>query len=414
MIPVHNPESIRYAYIGPVVGSVSTGRITRKFSDNKGPAFVPDSLIHEALRWNSSIPIEHVMLRPVITTQLWLDLQEAIEDQFETRIALFFRQALFLYLTKFTLFHFYAADAQVGMPGKGMGEASGKYDCAHMATLGALRIINHDNKIVALGQNSSLHLADNITAWLPKEVNQVDCLLDFQSEIEGRTFRNTVTCILQSASTGLLTPLFGVGWFIRYAYLHLEKSWNGDLSNEKRYVIQRYVEVIRCYDIMVREDPQALLRKLCYLSEDDERSEFAIYRDVQGCMHRIFEAEMNVLKHTPVALLNETAQTLNPFFKEALAYYSFNYPIKVSKTADNYASMASCSENVQNAVRNVLAKMGSADEFYSILNELRELRYLYALQQVERAVREIIPVKNPQKMPHILYWTLEKIVYALS
>lgn len=409
MLPLHNPENIKNAYLGPIVNLESSGRITRKFSHNAGPAFVPDQLVKDAFRWNTLIKIDDVMLRPMVTPQLLMNLEEAIEDQFEGRIAIFWRQALFLFQSRLNLVHYYSADAQVGMPGKIIDSAEGLYDCAHMATVAALRVLTADNKVIALGQNSTFHFGDNITAWLPKDVNQVDSAFDFQSVVEERTFRNTTVCLLQLISSNNLSPLYGLRLFLHYAVLHLQVCWKPDLPEEKQYVIQRYVEVIRCYNIMLNEDPQKLLRKLCYLDEIDARSEYAVYMDVQAQMHQIFVREMNHLKHTRIELCLGASQVLNPFFKQALSYFSATYPIKLSKTAYNYAALVSLSEDVQNAARNFFAMIQSTQEFYNVLTCLYHLYEVPALSQMEGAVRERIPVKKPQKMPHILYWTLEKV-----
>ena len=408
MNPAHNPESIRNAYLGPVVDFATKGRITRKFSDNLAAAFVPDQLIWNALNWTSAINIETVMLKPVLTTQLWIDLADSIEDQFEMRISIFWKQALFLYLTRFNLVHYYAADAQIGMAA---GSGEGKYDCAHMATLSALRVLMPDNTIVALGQGSSFHFDDNATAWLPKDVNQLDCQLDFQSKVEDRTFRNTAICILQSVSFGLLTPYLSMGWFLRYAYLHLESIMSKGLSPEKLYIAQRYVEVIRCFNIMYNEDGMGLIKKLTYSGEIDERPEMGIYMNEQMLMHQRFIYEMSCIRQMPIALTQEGSQAVNPFFKQAIAYCT---KPAFSTTVNKYAHKASLNENVRNAVRNFLAHVASGDEFYQVLRDLYELKNVQSLALLEFAVRGTIDTKHPHRIPHILYLTIEKVVDVLS
>lgn len=407
MIPVYNPEYIKQAYLGPAVNMTSSGRIMRKFSHNIAPAFVPDVLVQDAYLWNSGIKIENVMLRPHVTSELLCRLGEAIEDQFEGRIAILWRQSLFLHQTKLNLVHYYAADAQVGMPGKGTGP--GKFDCAHMATVGALRVLRDDGKIIALGQGSSQHLGDNITAWLPEAVNQIDCQLDFQSLVEGRTLRNTTICILQSVSQGMLTPLYALGWFLQYANAHLEMCWNAAKVDDKRYIIQCYAETIRCYGIMMRDDPQALMRRLSCISEEDERDEGSIYRDVQKEMHGRFIQEMRSLMPPGVALRPEAAGSISPFFASAIAWFLFHYPLGPTKTVEKYASQCVLNEEVNRAVRNFFSLIASSEEFYGILWQLRSLQPLSVLTEVERVARSAIPVTNPQKMPHILFLIVQKV-----
>lgn len=416
MIPYHHPENIRNAYLGPVVVPEATMRITRKFSDNKGPAYVPDCLIREAFRWQAHLKIEDFMLRPAVTLQLWLNLHQAIEDQFEMRIALFFRQAIFLYFTKLTLVHWYGADAQVGMPGLGTDPSNGEYACAHMATIGVLRALTSDNKVVAIGHNSSHHLYENATAWLPKEVNELDSTLDYQSFVDGRSFRCTVTHIYEYVSNGYMCPLVGLSWFLFYARAHLAIIiGQNNLSEEKRYIIQRYVEVINSYDRMLRRNPLHLLESFCGVERDARgtRTFFQLYMEAQSRIHSNLISEMHLLKKSPVILNEEAKSAINPFFKEAIYYFLRNYPLTSSKTVEKYAIQAVCSENVQNAVRNFLARIRSSEEFYSGLYYLWRLNRFPEIAQVERAAKETFD-KNPQKMPHILLKIIEKVVYAYS
>lgn len=415
MIPNYHPEYIKTAYIGPIVCPGSSDRIRRNFSDNAGPAYVPDALIHEPHHFQAPIKIEDRMLRPIITDRLWQDLEEAIEDQFEMRIAIFFKQALFLYNTRFTLLHIYAADAQVGLPGKLGDESSGSYQCAHMATIGVLRVSTVDNKVVAIGQRSSFHFYDNVTAWLPGAVNRVDSALDSQSLVEGRTFRYTAVCLLQYVSFGYMSPLTSLSWFLYNAYLHLEQVFLSEsITNEKKYVIQRYVEVIRCYDIMLKSDAKNLLKKLCYLHEGIDSEEAVIYAYIQRDMHLNLIAEMNFLRRSYVALDDEAKGSLNPFFKAAIEWFFNCYPFEITKSVERYSTHTSCCESVQNAVRNFLVKVRSHEVFYGVLTTLRENRPAPVLSQIEQASRDVIPVKKPQKVPHILFMTLKKVIFTFT
>ena len=397
----HNPEAIRYAYLGPIVSN-QVERIKFSFSRNVAPSYVPDLLLEKAFEWTKK-GVEELMLRPAVDLNLLIQLQQEIQDQFELRIALFWSQALFLYKTKLIVTYFNGTDAQVGVPGLGAGESRGQFACAHMATNPALRVVaNYKGEIAALGQNSFLHLNANITAWLPKVVNDVDCLLDLHSSIHGRTFRFITTQILFSVSVESLSPLDGLKWFLYYSDLHLKECYQKSPSQEGKYVAWLYYNVVSAFCQMIHEEQDLPFSGYDVIHDEE------ICMQAQAIMHQAFIWEMQTLKPNMIAP-TERALSFIHFDEIATKMRCFLDPIRfrLVGAVDAHATRCASSANVRQAALNFFASMESLEEFDFELQALDKKQLTYRALQLNAAIKEALTTTRPHNYYNIVLKILE-------
>ncbi len=280
-------------------------RIKYSFSSNLASSCVPPSLAPMMNGFNLQdyrIPVENVMLRPNIYIYGLDYLQEDIKNHFEGRIASFFRQCLFVYRTYIELDSCVNADAQVGGPGNYALVANPELKvksaahAAHRATLPSLRSLSY-----SFAHNTSLHLEDNSTDWLPVEINQVDSHLD-------RSFRATALSILRQVSQGAINPERALYTFLEAATSSL-KSFD-EKDPHKFKVITSYVEVAEdCLEQMTHEE--VFIRSLAGSAHPEEPLETVFLR-AQYVMHRRHKVEQRFL-------------WLNPQFKTTLPYWPVSY-----------------------------------------------------------------------------------------
>jgi hypothetical protein len=402
----HNPEAIRYAYLGPIVKNEGE-RIKVSFSKAKAPAFVPDLLLWKAFEWTKH-DVENLMMRPSVNFQLLIGLNREIQDQFEVRIALFWKQSLFLYKTGLILVFFNGTDAQVGVLGKGVGESLGDFACVHMATNPALRVLaNERGDVAALGQNSFLHMCDNITAWLPKIVNDVDCVLDLHSTVDGKTFRLTTTQILHEIAGARLSPLDGIKWFLHFASLHLQECYRKCSSDETRYIVWLYYSVVSIYVQLINEEDDFVL----YISgchADANKPDETVYMEVQARLHAKFIKKMNKLRPHLVAP-TEMALSFNnfPYFARKLTEFLNQRRDTLKGAIIKHADHCAASSNVRQAAINFFASIESETAFDFELTSLNCNLITHRTTQFNNAVREALTIKSPHHYPLILLKILE-------
>ncbi|MBA3723040.1 MAG: hypothetical protein H0W88_11670 [Parachlamydiaceae bacterium] len=263
----------------------------------------PDKFLKKKFTKNQSECLEKVLEDPVeknlsdlhikTTIDFFESIDEYIVAHIEKRIQTMFTTILVVGNSKLT-YSLHDTDLQIGSghlrnskKPKGTSEhikERSQYVAAHISTIPSLKY-ELDGTEYVMGKGSRLELLMNATDLLPKEVNEVDSLIDGKNSAKKANLRTTSLKILNEASNEGLNAIDALIEFVeslkKYITAAKARLNNSDLdlndvNDKKIYVLERYEEIVDEYLESLSGDEsevEEFIKKILFLQNDSIKVE---------------------------------------------------------------------------------------------------------------------------------------------